>query len=66
MSLLIWLLVVVCIAGIVYWVLNQIPLPPPFRIVIYVVFAIIAIYFLLQLPGLLGDGGAGFGPHRLS
>jgi uncharacterized RDD family membrane protein YckC len=52
-DLLIWLLVVVAIAGVVFWFIGKVPVPEPFRWIVYLVFAIIAIYLLLQLPGLL-------------
>ena len=61
--MLITLLVYLCILAIVWWVITQIPLPPPFRIVATVILAIIAIIMLLNLVD--GGGlGLGFGNHR--
>jgi hypothetical protein len=61
-GLLIDLLVFALIAGIVWWVLQQIPLPPPIRMVVIVVFALIAILVLVSfLPGV----GGGFPALRL-
>lgn len=54
--LLIWLLILVAIVGIVWYVLQNVPLPPPLRIVVMVIVAIICIIFLLQLGGMV-DGG---------
>jgi hypothetical protein len=51
MSALISLLVLVVIFGIVYWVVQQIPLPPPIRLAVIVIFAVIAIVWLLKFFG---------------
>ena len=52
-SLLIYLLVVCLVIGLVWWAINQIPLPPPVRIVVIVVLVIIMILVLLSvLPGI--------------
>ncbi len=52
LELLITLLVLVAIAGVVWWVLQSVPLPEPLRIVVVVIVAIIAIVLLLRfLPG---------------
>jgi len=61
MDLLIQLLALVAIGGIVYWVMTKIPLPEPFRIVVYVIFAIVAIILLADFAGL-----GGFHLHRIS
>jgi uncharacterized membrane protein YwzB len=56
-SLLITLLIVCLVAGIVWWALQQIPLPAPVRMIVVVVFALILILVLLSfLPGV----GAGW------
>lgn len=54
MGLLITLLIIVCIFGIVWWALSKIPIPPPFRWVVNVILAVIAIVVLLEYvaPGL--------------
>lgn len=49
MSLLLTLLVYVLILGLVYWVITLIPLPPPFRTVALVVFAILVIVVLIDM-----------------
>ena len=52
-SLLITLLIFALIAGLIWWALQQIPLPPPIRMVVIVVFVIILILVLLEmLPGI--------------
>lgn len=54
-SVLITLLVLCLIAGIIWWALGLIPLPPMARNIVGVVFAIILLLWLLQaLP--LGVG----------
>lgn len=53
LSLLIGLLIFCLIAAIVWWVIGQLSLPPPIRMVVIVVFALIAIIALLNyMPGL--------------
>ncbi|MGE0797297.1 MAG: hypothetical protein AB7G13_28795 [Lautropia sp.] len=53
MSTLISLLILVLILGLIYWVITLIPLPPPFKTVALVVFAIIAILYLVSMLGAL-------------
>jgi hypothetical protein len=64
--MLITLLVYLCILAIIWWVITQIPLPPPFRLVAIVILAIVAIVMLLNVVGGIGGGGLGlgFGNHR--
>lgn len=57
LTLLIYLLVALVICSLVWWVINQLSLPQPVRLVAVVVMAIVAIIFLLQLVG--GVGGLG-------
>ncbi len=54
MDILIYFLVFLVIAAIVWWVIGQLGLPPPFHMVAVAVFAIIAIILLLRL---LPSGG---------
>lgn len=51
MSLIIYLLVICLILGIAWWALSQLTLPPPVRMIVVVVIALVAIVFLLQLVG---------------
>lgn len=51
MSILISLLILCVIFAIVWWVIGQLSLPPPIRMVVIVIMAIIAIVFLLQFVG---------------
>ena len=60
-GLLLTLLVFCLIAAIIWWVLQQLPLPQPIRMVVIVVFALIAILLLLQMLPL----GVGFSGLRL-
>lgn len=57
LGLLIQLLILVVIAGIVWWVIGQIPLPQPLRLVVIVIFAIIAIIVLCSIAGWVGPLG---------
>jgi len=54
-TFLITLLVVIIILGLLYWVSQQIPLPPPFgrlvQIVIVVIGVLIIVFMLLGLIG---------------
>lgn len=50
-ALLLNLLVLILVLGIIYWVTTIVPLPPPFRIVVNVIMAIIAIVVLLGFVG---------------
>lgn len=52
LSLLITLLVVCLIIGLVYWALQQIPMPQPVKAIVTVVLVVIAcIYLLTLIPG---------------
>lgn len=55
-SLLINLLILAVILWVIWWALSQIPLPPPFHIVVRVIFALIAVIVLLDI--LAGFGGS--------
>lgn len=55
-ELLIYLMVLVAIAGVVFWYISKVPIPEPFSWVVYLVFALVAIYLLLQVPVLLHSG----------
>jgi len=54
-SVLVTILVLCLIAGLIWWILTLIPLPPPFaqvaRMIVAVIFLIIVIYELLPLAG---------------
>jgi len=43
------ILVIVLILGLVYWILQQLPLPEPFGMIVKVVIGLIAVVFLLSL-----------------
>jgi hypothetical protein len=52
-TLLIWLLVLLLVLGVVVWVIQLLPLPPPFG---NIAIAIVALIFILILvSALLGD-----------
>jgi len=54
-GMLISLLIIVIVLGVAWYVINLIPLPPPFQQIVHVIFivivAIILIWFLLGLAG---------------
>ena len=64
MDLLIYLLVFLLICAIVWYVIGQLSLPPPVRMVAIVVMAIVAIVLLLQFVG--GSMPHFGGVHRLN
>ena len=56
LTLLLWLIVIVAIFGVAWWALSQIPLPPPFRVVVNIVFAVVAVIVLIWLATTLLGG----------
>ena len=53
LGVLIWLIVFVCVAAVVWWFLQRVDVPDPIR---YVVIAVVAIIALMILWGLLPNG----------
>lgn len=51
---LVQLILILCVAGIIFWLLGKIPIPAPFNFVLYAVLAILAVIVLFQLAGRLG------------
>lgn len=51
MGILVTLLVYLVILSIIWWVITQLPLPMPMRLVANVIVAIMAIFLLLDLVG---------------
>lgn len=49
LTLLVYLLIFLVVCSLVYWVIGQLALPQPVRLVAVVVMALVAIVFLLQL-----------------
>lgn len=45
------LLIFVIVAGLLYWLVLQLPLPPPFDMIVRVVMILIAIVVLLGMAG---------------
>jgi len=54
-SFLIWILILLIIMSLAWWILGQLPLPPPIKqvatIILVVICVIILIYMLLGLAG---------------
>ena len=62
-ELLINLVIVAIIVSLLLWVLNVLPIVEPFKGIIRVaIIAIVAIWFILQLAGMLNSGDLMF-PH---
>jgi hypothetical protein len=60
--MLISLLITLIIIAVIFYILQLIPLPAPWKNIILLVFGVIVLIYLLRL--LLGSGfGSGFGPH---
>lgn len=53
-SLLVYLVVFLLVASLIWWVIGQLALPQPVRMVAVVIMALVAIVFLLSLVGGLG------------
>lgn len=51
LTLLVYLLVFLLIASVVWWVIGQLALPQPVRMVAVVIMAIVAVIFLLEMVG---------------
>lgn len=61
METIIALVGILCVAGILWWVIRQIPLPPPADWIVRVVFGVILALALLQFL----FGGAGWHFNRV-
>ena len=61
-GVLVYFLIVLLVLGVVWWVLTEIPLPPPFLKIARVVLVVIALLFLIDI--LLGIGGGGLMMRR--
>lgn len=48
-SLLITILIIALVFGLIWWVLGQMPIPEPFRMVVNVIIGLIAVILLLSL-----------------
>jgi len=60
-GLLISLLILLVIFAVIWWIISQIPVPPPFVWIVRVIFAII---FLIALVGLLTGSFPAFGAYH--
>lgn len=48
LSLLIGLIILCLIVAIAWWIIQQIPIPPPLRWVVYVVFGLVVLLIVLN------------------
>jgi hypothetical protein len=51
LTILIWLIFIAVAMAIVWWILSQIPVPPPMRLIINVVFGLVCLIVLFWLFG---------------
>jgi hypothetical protein len=63
--MLIQLLVIVIVLGLVYWLVMQLPLPAPFKMIAQVIMILVAIFWLLGVAGMLPSRMrlSAFSPH---
>lgn len=54
-KILIWTIALIAIGAIVYWFVAAVALPAPWNIVLYAVFAIVAILVILKLVSSSGQ-----------
>lgn len=47
-SLLIWFLILAIVCGIIYWILQLLPLPAPWKNIVLAVFMLIVLLVVLQ------------------
>jgi hypothetical protein len=59
---LVYILILCLIFGVIYYVLQMLPLPPPFALIVQVILALVMVLFLLDI--LLGGRWVGLGPPR--
>jgi len=55
-SLLVTLLILCLVASLIWWILGMLPLPPPVRNIVLVVFAVVVLIWLLEALPLGGLG----------
>lgn len=56
-SLLIWLLVFLLVAGIVFYIIGMLPIPQPWLNIARAIVALIILLILLNYLGVFGAGG---------
>ena len=59
---LVYILIQCLIFGVIYYVLQMLPLPPPFALIVQVILALVLVLLLLDI--LLGGRYVGLGPLR--
>jgi hypothetical protein len=52
LSLLIWLIVLALVCYLLFFVLNQLAMPQPVRVVIIVIVALVLLVYLLRVTGI--------------
>lgn len=63
-DVLITLAVIVIVMALVWWVLQQIPLPEPINKIVMIVFVVICVFVLISVLLSLSGGGLGLYPLR--
>ena len=56
LNLLVTLVIYGLVLAIIWWAIQQVPMPEPFSWVVKVVFALVVVIILLGLLGVGGDG----------
>lgn len=54
MSILVTLIIVIIIAGLIWWLVDMLPIPANFKMIIRVIMILIAIIYLCNLLGVFG------------
>lgn len=57
LTLLVYLLVFLIVCSLFWWVIQQLSLPQPVRVIAVVIVALVAVVFLLEAVGGLGGIG---------
>lgn len=61
MSALVGLLVLLLIIGVAVWIVDMMPIPPPFKLWARIILGVLALLWLLRWTGFL-SGRMGLGP----
>ena len=56
MAVILTFVLYIVVIGLIYYCVLQIPLPPPFPVIIKVAFILLVIYVILALFGMVGGG----------
>jgi len=57
-TLLVYLAVFVIVAALIYWILQQFPLPPPIDKLVIAIFVVVCVIVLISILLQVGGGGS--------